>query len=137
MNLKRQSGVLLGGNMKTKIMLKYLYILCVVFCFFAAQIFAFNTTQYCEQETERLNKKYNDIAEKLKQERDGKVLEVVSKEGHIYECSSENETRTQIVVVVPTPLIKEIDKKFDERQKFLKILKEDEFKTVNWICQDK
>jgi hypothetical protein len=138
MNLKRQSEVLLGGNMKTKIMLKYLYVLCVVFCFFASQSFAFDTAQYCEQETAILNKKYEDSAKKLEKELNAKVREVISEGCCRCEVLLGNET--QIVFFVPAPLderVNELKEDFEKRKEFLNILKEDEFKTVNWICQNK
>jgi hypothetical protein len=138
MNLKRQPEMLLGGNMKTKIMLKYLYIFCAVFYFFASQSFAFDTVEYCEQEKARLNEKYEASAKKLEKELNAKIRELISEESCRCEVLLGNETR--IVFFVPAPLekhVNELNEDFKKRKKFLNILKEDEFKAVNWVCQNK
>jgi arabinogalactan endo-1,4-beta-galactosidase len=106
--------------------------------FFAPQSFAFDPTKYCEQEKARLNKKYENSAQKLENERNTKVRELISEGCCRCEVRSGNET--QIVFFVPDPLVervKEFNEDFEKRKEFLSILKEDEFKTANWVCQNK
>jgi hypothetical protein len=136
MNLKRQSTVLLGGNMKIKIMLKYLYVLCFVFCFFAPQSFAFDATQYCEQETARLNKKYNDMSQQLQNDKLQKLIDTGS--CRCEKFLSENQTQIECrLICFNTGIVPALLEELEGRIELLNILKEDEFKTVNWVCQNK
>jgi hypothetical protein len=136
MNLKRQSTVLLGGNMKIKIILKYLYVLCFVFCFFAPQLFASFNATYCKQRKENLNKEYINNIRRVDEKYGDKVQEIIlnrKEKGQHLCCKTCNHDS------ICCEFSKE---EFDELEKLKSLrnlfdtLNKQELEDINWACKN-
>lgn len=76
--MKSQPEVLLREeNMKTKVMLKCLCVLCAVFCFFTSQLFASFDVANCRQRKEKLNEEYTNNIGRVDKEYTAKLQEII------------------------------------------------------------